>query len=627
MEHSPRRVVARCNGNGPSPHACPAPECPFVRRVTRQLTSGFGAASPLSFHCCISALRLRALPYEDLFAVGTWIAMRFCCNRSLLAGKGPRSDTRVDMLARGGWLAGARDASSLGSRRPRCNWLFPARTSNMKQRLGIIADDLTGANDTGVQFAKRGLATTVLLDIITSPQRVVSDADVIVINTDSRWSDPGAAYSRVKAAAEVLKDAGVVTVYKKIDSALRGNVGAELDAVMDAFDAKVAFVAPAFPDAGRVTLGGKQLLKDKPLDKSEMARDPLSPITESYVPALVKRQSRRNVGHVPLEEVNSGQDGLLVSFSTRIRSGDEIIVIDAAEREHLHTIARAIASLDLPLVIAGSAGLAAELPEVLSIVSSSDRGADERCANGVLVVCGSASPTASGQLDYATAALDMRSISVDASDILSGLGLSKDRVGSIVSEASETLAQGRDVLIRLNSDSCPRGPVPTDSRDVSGSSVSPGSPHIDAGADESSLRREYPFNRGESWGVREDDIEKRVEDSRRITGFLALLAKEILARCKVTGLVLTGGDTALAVCRILEASAVALLDEIVPGVPSGRLVDGPHSGLVIVTKAGSFGGVDVFVKIIGYLHGTVLKRRLASSAVGSNGHVVGRPSG
>lgn len=492
----------------------------------------------------------------------------------------------------------------------------------MRDRLGIVADDLTGANDTGVQFAKRGLATTVLLDVITSPQRVVSDADVIVINTDSRWSDPSAAYDRVKAAAEILKDAGVAMVYKKIDSALRGNVGAELDAVMDAFDAKVALVAPAFPDAGRVTLGGKQLLRGKPLDKTEMALDPLSPIMESYVPALVKRQSKRNVGHVPLEEVNLGQDGLMVSLSTRIRCGDEIIVIDAAEREHLHTIALAIASLDLPLVIAGSAGLAAELPEALRVVSSNDRGTDERCANGVLVVCGSASPTASGQLDYAAAALDMRSIPVDASDILSGPGLSKDRVASIVSEASETLAHGRDVLIRLNSDSCPRGLESTDSPCPSGSSLSPGSPHADAGADDSSAHREHQFSQGEGRCLRDENVGKRVEDSRRITGFLALLAKEILARCEVTGLVLTGGDTALAVCRILGASAVALLDEIVPGVPSGRLVDGPYSGLVIVTKAGSFGGTDVFVKVIDYLHGTVLKGPLASNA----GHAVGRPS-
>ncbi|MGE5592608.1 MAG: four-carbon acid sugar kinase family protein [Betaproteobacteria bacterium] len=479
----------------------------------------------------------------------------------------------------------------------------------MKQRLGIIADDLTGANDTGVQFSKHGLATTVLLDIVASPQRVISDADVIVINTDSRWSDPNVAYSRVKAAAEVLKDAGVATVYKKIDSALRGNVGAELDAVMDAFNAKVAFVAPAFPDAGRVTLGGKQLLKDKPLDKSEMARDPLSPITESYVPALVKRQSRRNVGHVPLEDVNSGHDGLLVSFSTRICSGDEIIVIDAAEREHLQVIARAIASLNLPLVMAGSAGLAAELPEVLSIASSGGGGSDERCANGVLVVCGSASPTASRQLDYATAALGIRSIAVDAADILSGLDFNEDRVRSIVSEASATLAQGQDVLIRLNSDSCLWGPAAADTQDRAKDSVTVAPAPFEARSGEPSLSREYSFRQDGNRRVRGDDVGKRVEDSRRITGYLALLVKRILARCKVAGLVLTGGDTALAICRILEASAVALLEEIVPGVPSGRLVDGPYSGLVIVTKAGSFGEMDVIVKVIRYLHDVVLQRR------------------
>jgi uncharacterized protein YgbK (DUF1537 family) len=473
--------------------------------------------------------------------------------------------------------------------------------SNMEQRrLGIIADDLTGANDTGVQFSKRGLVTTVLLDTEAS-RDVMGDADVVVINTDSRWIDPNAAYRRVKEAAEVLRSAGIAKVYKKLDSALRGNVGAELDAVMDVLQAKVAFVVPAFPDAGRVTVGGKQLLKDTPLDRSEMACDPLSPITESHVPTLVSRQSRRRVGHVPLEEVASGQDGLRASFATRISSGDEIVVIDAVEREHLRVIARALASLDLPLVTAGSAGLAAELPEVLGMTSKDRMGSKASRGSGVLVVCGSASPTAERQLTYATTAIGALSIALDTSGILSGLDSDEDRVREIVYRASAGLACGQDVLIRVNSDRCRSRSSPLRNRD--------GRCRLDADSGSTPTGLENPSGLGEDRCPRRDDAARRVEDSRKITSHLALLVKRILGRCAVAGLVLTGGDTALAVCRALGASAVALVDEVVPGVPSSRLVDGPHTGLVIVTKAGSFGETDVIVKVINYLRDAAFQRR------------------
>ena len=61
---------------------------------------------------------------------------------------------------------------------------------------------------------------------------------------------------------------------------------------------------------------------------------------------------------------------------------------------------------------------------------------------------------------------------------------------------------------------------------------------------------------------------------------------------------LTGGDTALAVCRALGASALWLDGEIERGMPRGRLADGPHEGLSVVTKAGGFGGGDALLRAV-----------------------------
>ena len=119
----------------------------------------------------------------------------------------------------------------------------------MPVRLGVIADDLTGANDTGVQFARQGARTIVPLDWhdLASLGR---HADVLVLCTNSRGLPPGAAAQRAKLAAQALRKARVAAIYKKIDSTFRGNVGAELDAVLDVYPARLTILAPSFPPGG-----------------------------------------------------------------------------------------------------------------------------------------------------------------------------------------------------------------------------------------------------------------------------------------------------------------------------------------------------------------------------------------
>ena len=69
-------------------------------------------------------------------------------------------------------------------------------------KFAIIADDLTGANDTGVQFARRGLVTSVLLQ---PDQKLAEDLDVVVIDTDSRSLSQEEAYRKVRTVSEFLR--------------------------------------------------------------------------------------------------------------------------------------------------------------------------------------------------------------------------------------------------------------------------------------------------------------------------------------------------------------------------------------------------------------------------------------
>ncbi|MBA3439624.1 MAG: four-carbon acid sugar kinase family protein, partial [Pyrinomonadaceae bacterium] len=101
-------------------------------------------------------------------------------------------------------------------------------------KLLIIADDLTGANDTGVQFAKKGIPVFVMTGETNDLQRRASDFQVLVVNTESRHLSMHEAAERVRGVVESARAAGITYFYKKTDSSLRGNNGSELQALMNA---------------------------------------------------------------------------------------------------------------------------------------------------------------------------------------------------------------------------------------------------------------------------------------------------------------------------------------------------------------------------------------------------------
>ena len=96
----------------------------------------------------------------------------------------------------------------------------------------VLADDFTGALDTGIHFAKNGARTKV----ITDPMCDFSDADaqVLVIDTETRHLPPEQAGAIVAEITRRACSCKIRRFYKKTDSALRGNVGAELAALLEA---------------------------------------------------------------------------------------------------------------------------------------------------------------------------------------------------------------------------------------------------------------------------------------------------------------------------------------------------------------------------------------------------------
>ena len=158
-------------------------------------------------------------------------------------------------------------------------------------KLLILADDFTGALDTGVQFAEEGAATLVVTDPNYDFSPPPGGENVIVFDTETRHVSPEAAYRTISHAVSLAKGAGISYFYKKTDSALRGNIGAELAALMDAAGAPRLHFVPAYPRMGRTTRQGIHYIDGIPVAESVFGRDPFNPVTCSNVTELIGMQS------------------------------------------------------------------------------------------------------------------------------------------------------------------------------------------------------------------------------------------------------------------------------------------------------------------------------------------------
>ena len=125
----------------------------------------------------------------------------------------------------------------------------------MRVRLGIVADDLTGANAVGAQLAETGLPSIVTCDP-AALAAWAADLPAAVLDVDSRADGPERAAQKVRAAVAALRAWGAGIFYKKTDSTLRGNLGAEIDAFREATGAALLPFVTASPLNARVTVDG-----------------------------------------------------------------------------------------------------------------------------------------------------------------------------------------------------------------------------------------------------------------------------------------------------------------------------------------------------------------------------------
>lgn len=257
----------------------------------------------------------------------------------------------------------------------------------------IIADDFTGALDTGVKFAASGASVQVVTDYDYEFVRAGKQVQVLVMDAETRHISSEEAYARVYRIVKRAKQAGIVYIYKKTDSALRGNIGSELSAVLSASGSQVLHFFPAFPKMGRTTRRGIHYIDGVPVQESVFGKDPFEPVKCSDVAGVIAEQSQTLVRVVTDGQVAEGQ-------AADDRAGEPMIAVyDAETDEELRSLARKLGNAGQLMTVAGCAGMAEALPELLGLTGLAPSIPD--FTPGFLVACGSVNPITKGQLDCA----------------------------------------------------------------------------------------------------------------------------------------------------------------------------------------------------------------------------------
>jgi uncharacterized protein YgbK (DUF1537 family) len=167
-----------------------------------------------------------------------------------------------------------------------------------------LADDLTGALEVGAKFAAEGLETLV------STRPPAPPAQVLVVDIETRHVSPGEAAERTRAAAGGAPLTCKV-IYKKTDSTLRGNIGAELGALVRAHPYSPLIYAPAYPALGRAVRRGHLYIEGMPIHESVFARDALNPVGDSDIVRVLRSQTDAPVFSIQAKELNHLKAGAI----------------------------------------------------------------------------------------------------------------------------------------------------------------------------------------------------------------------------------------------------------------------------------------------------------------------------
>ena len=370
--------------------------------------------------------------------------------------------------------------------------------------------------------------------VVLDPAGVLDDGLSYVLDTESRNIPGETAREKVKGLLQGLDLTAFDCVVKKVDSTLRGNIAEEIQETDRAYGSELVIFMPALPSLGRTTTGSVHRLNGVRIGLTELARDPRKPVKQDNIAELLRGVYDEPVGALTIRQIRAGEADF---------AGARLWACDAESNEDMLRVIEAARKLNRRTLWVGTAAMAdnlinAEQPPLPS-----------------LAVIASVSEVAREQIHFA----EKKGLKVQAVDIAALLrGAPAD---PIVQQAVEILRAGEDLAFV--------------------SSASYDRAELDASV-----------AAGEEQGLSRDEVAE-------FTGrAISTLAARILDTVKVSGLFLSGGDTAIHFLDQVGATGAEITFELTVGIPLMRLAGGRFDGLKVITKAGAFGSTEVLPMIM-----------------------------
>ncbi len=417
--------------------------------------------------------------------------------------------------------------------------------------IAVIADDITGANDIGIMYAKSNLDTIVYDYKATSYQQ----SDVIVVDTNSRFDSYEVAYKKVYEAVKTFKDKEVKQYVNKQCSVFRGNIGAEFDAMLDALNEEFAVVVLGFPDNGRTTIHSNHYVHGVLLEESQFKHDPVHPMNKSNLVQILQEQTKRKVGSIHYEIIEQGSEVLKKEINS-YKNLVNYVILDVRDNKDLETIAKAVYD---EKIICGSSALSKYLAQQYDKTTISTNVLSvENKQNKILCIAGSLTPQTISQISYIKNS-GYKTICLNT---------------KLLFRESETATECKRILLEVSKLYETENFVMVHSMN-SNEDVN----------ETKQIAKEY--------GINNTEVSKLVSET------LAYLSETIIKQYNINNIIVCGGDTSASLCSALKIKGLRILEEIEAGLPTCQSIDYPYYKMVL--KSGSFGTCEFIKKAIDLL--------------------------
>ncbi|MST93685.1 MAG: four-carbon acid sugar kinase family protein [Pedosphaera sp.] len=394
----------------------------------------------------------------------------------------------------------------------------------------LLADDLSGALEAGAAFSAVGWK--VVLPLGATPPAAGEAGSLEVFSTETRSMGAAEAAVSLRRILAEREATGAQLLFKKIDSTLRGPLGAEVGALITELAPPLVVICPANPAVGRTVRDGILYVNGVRLEKTDFRHDPAWPAKTGDVRARFAEQGVMMTGHIPLAVLAAGEAAVRAHISARRGTGQgtSVLVSDAESSADIRTLVLAVRQADPETVFVGSGALGSVLaglcppPQKRNVTAM-------QVVGSMAVLCGSRHPASHRQLNQFVRECHAAVLHIKPGAPLAGL----------VDAAVVNLDARRHLVVK-----CDIGAVAQTPTSVS------------------DCLAEFAFELAEI----------------RLPGVFYL----------------TGGETAYAVCRRLGGKSLEIIRELEAGIILSLLRRFNHPDVAVITKPGGYGREDIMVK-------------------------------